>query len=120
MTTLRTFQNEIDEIHTRELSKQRAQTLIDKEKDSKHQAKGKGRERIDESAKVSKGRGEIDESAKVSRFEGMQEIEERILVHTSATLDVLMLTILLDTSALPNSIRPRRCSRSAVCSPNSK
>lgn len=79
MTTLRTFQNEIDEIHTRELSKQRAQTLIDKEKDSKHQAKGKGRERADESAKVSKERGEVDESAKVSRFEGMQEIEERIL-----------------------------------------
>lgn len=87
MTTLRTFQNEIDEIHTRELSKQRAQALLDKEKDTKHQAKGKGRERIDESAKVYKGRGEIDEPAKVSSFEGMQEIEERILVCTSDNVE---------------------------------
>lgn len=30
MTTLRSFQNEIDEIHNREVSKQRAQTLLDK------------------------------------------------------------------------------------------
>ena len=35
MTTLRSFQNEIDEIHNRESSKQRVQTLLEKENKSR-------------------------------------------------------------------------------------
>jgi hypothetical protein len=36
MTSLRTFQNEIDEIHARETSKQRAQAAADKEKEKEN------------------------------------------------------------------------------------
>ncbi|KAF8973275.1 GTP-binding protein 1 [Flammula alnicola] len=43
MTTLRTFQSEIEDIHNREISKQRAQVLLDKEKEQKYM-KGKAKE----------------------------------------------------------------------------
>ncbi|KAF9474221.1 GTP-binding protein 1 [Pholiota conissans] len=43
MTTLRNFQNEIEDIHNREMSKQRAQALLDKEKEQRS-AKGKAKE----------------------------------------------------------------------------
>ena len=36
MTSLRTFQNEIDEIHTRETTKQRAQAAAEKENKDPH------------------------------------------------------------------------------------
>lgn len=40
MTTLRSFQNEIDEIHTKEVAKQRAHSLVqaEKEKENKNPA----------------------------------------------------------------------------------
>jgi hypothetical protein len=45
MTSLRTFQNEIDEIHARETTKQRAHAAADKEKEKENknpqQSKGK-------------------------------------------------------------------------------
>lgn len=44
MTTLRTFQNEIEDIHHREISKQRAQALADKESQKHTNAKGKGKD----------------------------------------------------------------------------
>ena len=84
MTTLRTFQNEIHEIHNREVSKQRAQLNVDKEKDKetpgprKHtNSKGKVREDLtapDFQAQVAS----CGESVRqVLQF---QDIEEQILV----------------------------------------
>jgi hypothetical protein len=84
MTTLRTFQNEMHEIHNREVSKQRAQLNLDKEKDKetpsprKHtNSKGKVKEDLtapDVQAEAASG-GE-------SGRQGLQlqEIEEQILV----------------------------------------
>jgi hypothetical protein len=71
MTSLRTFQTEIEEIHHRELVKQRAQVIVpDKEKENKSpQSKGKAK----------KDPLDLDQDV-VSERAGMVEVEERILV----------------------------------------
>jgi hypothetical protein len=83
MTTLRTFQNEMHEIHSRELSKQRTQLNLDKEKEKetpsprKHtNSKGKVKEDLtapDVQAQSTSG-GESGQGSQ------LQEIEEQILV----------------------------------------
>ena len=81
MTTLRTFQNEIHEIQNREVSKQRAQLTLDKERevrDRKHtNLKGKAKEDQAVSDVHEPGGCNIE-----SGHEGLQleEIEEQILV----------------------------------------
>lgn len=72
MTSLRTFQNEIDEIHARELAKQRTNGTMEKEKENKKPAavKGKGKDDTADSLKS-------DPAASES---GIQEIEDKILV----------------------------------------
>ena len=79
MTTLRSFQNEIDEIHTREVLKQRTQVLLDKEKDGKP-AKGKTREEVPDA---------LDTIFHVSEHLNLQEVEERILVSTFSRMGFL-------------------------------
>ena len=84
MTTLRTFQNEIHEIQNREVSKQRAQLNLDKEKDKetpsprKHTiSKGKVKEDLtapDVQAQAASG-GESGHQC----FQ-FQDIDEQILV----------------------------------------
>jgi len=69
MTTLRSFQNEIDEIHSREFSKQKAQTLLDK---GNKPTKGKVKE---EGASAS----ELVNTDNTER-QGPQDLEEGILV----------------------------------------
>jgi hypothetical protein len=71
MTSLRTFQTEIEEIHHRELVKQRAQVIVtDKEKEPKIlQSKGK----------TKKDTQDTDRDD-VSVGVGMVEVEEKILV----------------------------------------
>uniref|UniRef100_A0A8H8CQ65 Tr-type G domain-containing protein n=1 Tax=Psilocybe cubensis TaxID=181762 RepID=A0A8H8CQ65_PSICU len=72
MTTLRTFQNEIEDIHHREISKQRAQALMNKEKETKQ--KGKGKEDQDAvSVEAENLHGAETAGA------NLQELEERIL-----------------------------------------
>ncbi|KAF9531630.1 GTP-binding protein 1 [Crepidotus variabilis] len=56
MTTLRSFQNEIDEIHNREVTKQRAHGLVEKEKENKP-SKGKTKEGPSETSEVQDGAG---------------------------------------------------------------
>jgi len=73
MTTLRTFQNEIDDIHNREVSKQRAVALADKEKEQKS-SKGKIKEEVNHTA------GQALTGANRAEAAGLQEMEERILV----------------------------------------
>jgi hypothetical protein len=76
MTSLRTFQTEIEEIHTRELTKQRVHTTtngLDKEKKNKNPLpKGKGK-----ADPADPDTGDITERAE------MLEIEEKILVHST-------------------------------------
>jgi hypothetical protein len=67
MTSLRTFQNEIDEIHTRETTKQRAQAAAEKEKENKD-PHSKGKE--------VKGESQNDDDAQ----RGLTEIEDEIQV----------------------------------------
>ncbi|PPQ67322.1 hypothetical protein CVT25_005906 [Psilocybe cyanescens] len=74
MTTLRTFQNEIEDIHHREIIKQRAQALMDKEKDSKH-LKGKAKE---EQTVVADKTQNLDDGTG-SAGANLQDLEERIL-----------------------------------------
>jgi GTP-binding protein 1 len=73
MTSLRTFQHEIDEIHTRELAKQRAQTVADREKEKENKIpkpKGKAKDDgFDNPKSDSGGRA------------GMLDVEENILVN---------------------------------------
>lgn len=71
MTTLRTFQNEIEDIHNRELSRQRAQALADMEKEQKT-SKGK--------AKVEAMASPAPTGANGTEAGGFQEMEESILV----------------------------------------
>ena len=90
MTTLRTFQNEMHGIHNREVSKQRAQLNLDKEKDKetssprKHtNSKGKVKEDLtapDVQAQATSG-GESDRQGSQ-----LQEIEEQILVRCDNSL----------------------------------
>ena len=86
MTTLRTFQNEMHEIHNREVSKQRAQLNLDKEKDNLKETPSPRKHTI------SKGKVKEDMTApdvQVQAASGgesgrqglqLQEIEEQILV----------------------------------------
>ena len=76
MTTLRTFQNEIEDIHNREISKQRALALADKEKEQKN-SKGKAKEEANHTAGPALTNG--------TKAAGFQEMEERILVRQHVT-----------------------------------
>jgi hypothetical protein len=72
MTSLRTFQHEIDEIHTRELAKHRAQAVADREKEKENkipQPKGKAK---DDGLDIPTGNN--------GGRAGMLEIEENIIV----------------------------------------
>lgn len=71
MTSLRTFQTEIEDIHHRELLKQRVQvTVTEKDKENKNlQSKGKSRG----------DPPDADGDAVIARA-GMAEVEEKILV----------------------------------------
>ena len=73
MTTLRTFQNEIEDIHNREISKQRALALADKEKEQKS-SKGRIKEEVNHTA------GPALTGANRAEAAGLQEMEERMLV----------------------------------------
>lgn len=72
MTSLRTFQTEIEDIHHRELLKQRAHvTVTEKEKENKNpQSKGKFK---GDPPDVDNGHGDTVRA-------GMVEVEEKILV----------------------------------------
>jgi hypothetical protein len=72
--TLRSFQNEIDEIHTREVARQRATgaATVDKDKENK-MPKGKAK---DESIPAPKPGAQVAEEEQTN----MQEVEDRILV----------------------------------------
>lgn len=115
MTTLRTFQNEIEDIHHREIIKQRAQALMDKEKDSKH-LKGKAKE---EQTVVADKTQNLDDGTG-SAGANLQDLEERILVryhHDLIDLIVVMLSPIqmlildLDAIAVFNPRELRHCSR---------
>lgn len=74
MASLRIFQNEIDEIHTRETAKQRAQIIFDKEKEKENKnPQIKGKEAKDVGLESSK-----DEQV------GLAEVEEEIQVNIRA------------------------------------
>jgi hypothetical protein len=90
MTALRSFQNEIDEIHTREVLKQRTQALLDKEKDGKP-AKGKTKEEVPDAS---------DSTFHVSEHLNLQEVEERILVSTLSKMGSSVINALVDAIAL--------------------
>jgi len=72
MTTLRIFQNEIEDIHNRELSKRRAQSLTDVEKEQKP---SKGKAKMEPYITASSLTGENGTDAV-----GFQEMEELISV----------------------------------------
>ena len=84
MTTLRTFQNEIHEIHNREISKQRAQLSFDKEKEeTRKQTNSRGKAKEDLTAsdvQTQTGSGGGHEGLQ------LQEIEEQILVRGGSSL----------------------------------
>lgn len=84
MTTLRTFQNEIHEIHNREVSKQRAQINlnVDKDKETRKHTNSKGKVKGDLVASDVQAQTETSGCDAESGREGLQlqEIEERILV----------------------------------------
>ena len=106
MTTLRTFQNEMHEIHSREVSKQRAQLNLDKEKETpsprKHtNSKGKVKEDLtapDVQVQATSG-GEYDRQGSQ-----LQEIEEQILVRCDNCLwPSLQLSSILDITDFQRS-----------------
>ncbi|KAF4620322.1 hypothetical protein D9613_000686 [Agrocybe pediades] len=76
MTTLRTFQNEIEDIHMREISKQRAQALADKENLKLSNLKGKGKE---DGPAVSPTQSKMHELNLPNEQANFQEMEDRIL-----------------------------------------
>jgi hypothetical protein len=66
MTSLRTFQNEIDEIHTRETTKQRAQAASEKEKENKD-PHSKGKEvKVEGDGDAPRGLTDIEEEIQVT------------------------------------------------------
>lgn len=75
MTTLRTFQNEIDDIHNREISKQRAQASTLHDKGTQKALKGKAKE--DPAPKLAQT---TYQRAADPDPPNLQEIEDRILV----------------------------------------
>ncbi|KAF9012322.1 GTP-binding protein 1 [Cyathus striatus] len=73
MTTLRTFQNEIDEIHNRELTKQRVQALLDKDREIKHPRSSKGKTK-------NVGGSANGETARTNEIlDSRSEVEQKIL-----------------------------------------
>jgi hypothetical protein len=72
MTSLRTFQAEIDTIHDREMARQRAQILADREKE-KEMKKAPAQASED-------GNGHAITSSLDSAGRGMQEIEDEAIV----------------------------------------
>lgn len=90
MTSLRTFQTEIEEIHARELTKQRVQTStngLDKEKEKEKENKNP----------ISKGKSRADpvdpDGIHITDRVEMLEIEEKILVHSITRLHSFLLLI---------------------------
>ena len=79
MTSLRTFQNEIEEIHTRETAKQRAQVAADKEKEKKSHTKAKaGDDKVATQDTVA-GLGEVkEEEIQVSSRTDLYELPSRV------------------------------------------
>ena len=85
MTTLRTFQNEIHEIHNREVSKQRAQLNLDKDKDRDRDREKETRKHTNSKGKAKEDLVASNVQAQAGRESGrndlqLQEIEEQILV----------------------------------------
>lgn len=86
MTTLRSFQNEIEEIHNREVTRQRqittATTISEKEKDNKENAakvmKGKAKENADTPAAKEEPRRDPEGEARVGST--VDEDDDEILV----------------------------------------
>ena len=86
MTTLRSFQNEIEEIHNREVTKQRqittATATSEKEKDNKENAakgmKGKAKESADTPAVKEETRRDTEGEARVGS--AVDEDDDEILV----------------------------------------
>lgn len=74
MTTLRTFQNEIEDIHHREVTKQRTQALLDKEKEQQKSSKSKIKEKEKEDAPAATASRDVHAPGR------SEEVEERILV----------------------------------------
>lgn len=78
MTTLQTFQNEIHEIHNREVSKQRAQVNLDQDKETRKHSNLKGKVKEDPAeSDVHVQSKPVDSGCEGSQ---LQEIEEQILV----------------------------------------
>jgi hypothetical protein len=75
MTTLRNFQNEIEDIHNREMSKQRAAAVLDKEKDQRS-VKGKAKE----DHAVTETKSPLPGTVRLIGPGRSEEVEERILV----------------------------------------
>lgn len=81
MTSLRTFQNQIEEIHLKETVKQRAQAAADKEKENKApQSKNKGKDGSD----IPEQFIQVEESRSP---EVEEKIQVRILVSNCRNLD---------------------------------
>jgi hypothetical protein len=83
MTTLRTFQNEIHEIHNREVLKQRTQFNPDKEKDkdkdTRKHTNSKGKAKEDLATSDVQAQSESGAESGCKGFQ-LQESEEQILV----------------------------------------
>ncbi|KAF8161090.1 GTP-binding protein 1 [Crassisporium funariophilum] len=77
MTSLRIFQTEIEEIHNREVSKQRIQATLEREKEKEHKPSYKGKAK--EEPPVTTSAIPTDGSDVGTGRAGMQEIEEHIL-----------------------------------------
>jgi hypothetical protein len=86
MTTLRSFQNEIEEIHNREVTRQRqittATTMSEKEKDNRENAakvmKGKAKENVDTPAAKEEPRRDTQGEARAGS--AVDEDDDEILV----------------------------------------
>lgn len=91
MATLRNFQNEIEEIHHRELAKQRAQAPVEKDKITHSQPKGKAKENV-QPVPINNG-SDTGPGA-------LSEIEEKILVHVLALRSCSASHLILQTLLL--------------------
>jgi len=119
MTTLRTFQNEIDEIHNREISKQRAQAMVEKEKE-KH-SKGKVKE---DTTHIVPAPASAAEHHGAGSEGDLQELVDRILVRHDHPLQFHLFThrrlSLIDALDLSEPCRPRPGSGPGCSSPHAE
>ncbi|KII92911.1 hypothetical protein PLICRDRAFT_104001 [Plicaturopsis crispa FD-325 SS-3] len=75
MTSLRTFQNEIDEIHTREIAKQRAEAIAEREWEKENKKPpNKGKERATDATHDAMKKDVVEAVGSV----GLSEVEEEI------------------------------------------